>query len=214
MRQSNTNTAEVIVGLVGIGSYGYLGCNALFHSEYGIIIVSGIALTAATGAAIYATRKWLKKRHIAKWEATPERVAIRKEWEQKAEIDRLERCRRNEEKRLIKKAIFDASPAGFEQMIADKCNGHRIGRTGDHGVDIIVERGMDRIAIQCKKWNSSVGNSAVQEVFTGAMIHRCNKHVVVTSSYFTPAAIAAAKATGTILIDGNKLATGKLLEYI
>jgi restriction system protein len=60
--------------------------------------------------------------------------------------------------------------------------------TGDWGVDIIVGRRPNRLAIQCKRQSRPVGTSAIQEVVAGAPMQQCAKTMVVTNHEFTPAA--------------------------
>jgi restriction system protein len=60
--------------------------------------------------------------------------------------------------------------------------------TGDWGVDIIVGKRPNRLAIQCKRQSRPVGAGAVQEVVAGAPMQDCTKTMVVTNHEFTPAA--------------------------
>jgi restriction system protein len=60
--------------------------------------------------------------------------------------------------------------------------------TGDWGVDIIVGKRPNRVAVQCKRQSRPVGTGAIQEVVAGAPMHDCAKTLVVTNHEFTPAA--------------------------
>lgn len=62
---------------------------------------------------------------------------------------------------------------------------NRIGSAGDQGVDIIVEYGQKRIAVQAKGYYHAVSNKAVQEAYTGMRHHGCTACAVVTNSRFT-----------------------------
>lgn len=75
----------------------------------------------------------------------------------------------------------------------------------DQGVDILAEKDEIKYAIQCKCYASNLGNTPVQEVFTGKTIYRCHVGVVMTNSYFTDSAKKAAEATGVLLWDRDKL---------
>jgi hypothetical protein len=78
--------------------------------------------------------------------------------------------------------------------------------TGDQGVDLIVSRNGARTAVQAKGYiSSTVGNSAVQEAFTGMKIYKCQRCAVITNSTFTSSARQAATAVGCVLIDGEML---------
>jgi len=77
--------------------------------------------------------------------------------------------------------------------------------TGDWGVDLIVGKRPDRVAVQCKRQSRPVGAGAVQEVVAGAPMHGCSKTMVVTNHGFTPAAIKLAELHGCELVDGAEL---------
>ncbi len=79
------------------------------------------------------------------------------------------------------------------------------GQSGDKGVDVVATRPGRKLAIQVKRYGSAVGLSAVQEVFAGMMHYGCNGCVVVTSNYFTPAAVELAGSTGCVLIDRDAI---------
>lgn len=77
--------------------------------------------------------------------------------------------------------------------------------SGDQGVDVLAEKDSVRYAIQCKCYSSDLGNGPVQEVNTGKVIYQCHVGVVVTNRYFTQGAKDAAKATGILLWDRDRL---------
>ncbi|MCV7023389.1 restriction endonuclease [Mycolicibacterium novocastrense] len=77
--------------------------------------------------------------------------------------------------------------------------------TGDWGVDIIVGKRPDRLAIQCKRQSRPVGASAVQEVVAGAPMQDCTKTMVVTNHEFTAAARKLAELHGCELVGGADL---------
>lgn len=77
--------------------------------------------------------------------------------------------------------------------------------TGDWGVDIIVGRRPNRLAIQCKRQARPVGTSAIQEVVAGAPMHDCIASMVVTNHEFTPAARKLAELHGCELVGGAEL---------
>ncbi len=99
----------------------------------------------------------------------------------------------------------------FERFLADvfRERGYGVelmGRSGDQGVDLVVTRGGDRIAIQAKGYTAgNVGNKAVQEVHTGMTHYRCGRSVVVTNSGFTRGAQELASSVGCRLIDGSQI---------
>lgn len=77
--------------------------------------------------------------------------------------------------------------------------------SGDWGVDLIVGRRPDRLAIQCKRVSRPVGPGAVQEVVAGAPMQDCSRTMVVTNHDFTPAARRLAELHGCHLVTGSQL---------
>lgn len=77
--------------------------------------------------------------------------------------------------------------------------------SGDHGVDVLVEYDDTKIAVQCKHYNSPVGNKAVQEVYSAKDIFDCALAVVVTNNTFTPAAREAAEKLGVYLLHHDDI---------
>lgn len=81
-----------------------------------------------------------------------------------------------------------------------------IGKSGDQGGDLIANKNGERTLIQAKCYRDwSTGNGAVQQVVAAMKFYDCNKAVVITTSYFTPAAITLAKANKVDLIPKEKL---------
>ena len=103
----------------------------------------------------------------------------------------------------------------FEYFCAQllKDNGfHRVTVTkgsNDQGVDIIAKKDGHRFAIQCKRYQNSVGNRAVQEINAGKQYYDCDQAIVLTNSYFTPSAVSLAEKTGVWLWD--RVALEKML---
>ena len=77
--------------------------------------------------------------------------------------------------------------------------------TGDWGVDVIVGKRPNRLAIQCKRQSRPVGTSAIQEVVAGAPMQDCTKTMVVTNHEFTPAARKLADLHGCELVGRSEL---------
>lgn len=65
--------------------------------------------------------------------------------------------------------------------------------SGDYGADII---GYDlegrKICVQCKKYDSTVDISAIQEILGAKQYYQCDRAMVVTTSSFTKAALRLA----------------------
>ncbi len=80
------------------------------------------------------------------------------------------------------------------------------GKRGDQGADLILTKGGQRIACQCKRYKGQpVTNKAVQEAFTAQRIYDCQKSLVVTNSRYTRSAREAANRCGCELIDRRRL---------
>ncbi len=77
--------------------------------------------------------------------------------------------------------------------------------SGDQGIDIIAYKGDVKYGIQYKLYSSKVGNSAVQEAYSGKDFYKCQVGAVLTNNYFTDSAKELANALGVILWDGNDL---------
>lgn len=80
-------------------------------------------------------------------------------------------------------------------------------KSGDQGVDIIVTLGGgERLAVQTKRYDSRVGNYAVQEVIAGRVFYGCHKAAVVTNNKFTISAKDLARKDGNVeLVDRDAL---------
>ena len=88
----------------------------------------------------------------------------------------------------------------------------RLGRSGDGGVDGIIEMdelGLDMIYIQAKrlKPGTTVAVSAVRDFVGSLDAQHANKGIFVTTAQFSPAAHAVVRAVSKkiVLIDGRRL---------
>ncbi len=91
--------------------------------------------------------------------------------------------------------------------------GKRLGRTGDGGIDGVIQQdalGLDAIYIQAKRYKdgSNIGPETIRGFIGSLAIARASKGVFVTSSKFTADAKKGAASTQhrIILIDGEELA--------
>jgi hypothetical protein len=81
---------------------------------------------------------------------------------------------------------------GFHQITLTKA-------TGDQGIDIIAVRHHKKYGIQCKFYDSPVGNSSVQEAYAGAAFYGCDQPAVMTNTVFTRGARQLAEETDVLL---------------
>jgi Restriction endonuclease len=124
-------------------------------------------------------------------------------WQKPTTPTALEFSRRFEAVRLM-------DGGQFEVFVADlfRAMGHRavvLGGAGDQGVDIVVNPGGERVAVQWKNYSKPVGNRPVQEVYAGARHHRCVDAWVVAPAGYTRGAIDLAKSTGVSLYDASTI---------
>lgn len=87
-----------------------------------------------------------------------------------------------------------------------------LGRTGDGGIDGVIRQdklGLERIYVQAKRWQGSVGSPTVREFAGTLAAHRARKGVIITTSSFTADARADADRMSDriVLVDGLELAS-------
>lgn len=116
-----------------------------------------------------------------------------------------------ESSRITLERIDQYSGIEFERFMGSlfESDGYHVEYTlasNDKGIDLIAKKNGISIGVQCKCYSSSVGISAVQEVFAGKSFYSLDKAVVITNNYFTQAAIDLAKSTGVVLWDRHILA--------
>lgn len=146
-----------------------------------------------------------------KTEATPEEV-LESTWKA---------LRRQCADEMLEK-IRQCSPAFFERIVVDLLlamgyggsraeAGRSIGRTGDGGIDGIINEdklGLDVVYVQAKRWDGNVGRPVVQ-AFAGSLEGvRARKGVMITTSGFTADAkqYVSHIEKRIVLIDGEMLA--------
>lgn len=99
---------------------------------------------------------------------------------------------------------------------ASRTDLQHVGRSGDGGIDGIVSLdrlGLEKVFVQAKRWQNSVGPEAVQAFYGALEGRRANKGVFITTSSFTPGAVEFARLIEKIvLIDGARLAD-LIMEY-
>lgn len=103
------------------------------------------------------------------------------------------------------------SPSDFEELVAAFFRGfghrvRRVGKTGDHGVDLVVyTKDQGKWIVQCKRYRSSVGEPVVRDFF-GAMHHEAaSRGFLMTTGSFTPQAVEWVRGKPITLYDGPGL---------
>ena len=116
--------------------------------------------------------------------------------------------------------LSQVSPEYFETIVLDLLHkmGYgtsrsdllRVGRSGDGGIDGVISLdrlGLEKVYVQAKRWQGSVGRPDVQAFYGALAGQRANKGVFITTSSFSQQAIEFAKSVERIvLVDGAKLA--------
>jgi restriction system protein len=69
-----------------------------------------------------------------------------------------------------------------------------------------LQRGDEKIVVQAKRYQGTVGIKAVQEAVGAIKQYNCDRAMVVTNSYFSQEARTLANANGVKLWDRNELA--------
>lgn len=118
------------------------------------------------------------------------------------------------------------TPKFFEKLVVDLLvamgygGSHQdaaqaIGKTNDGGIDGVISEdrlGLDKIYIQAKRWENTVGRPDIQQ-FKGALADQvAKKGVFITTSTFSKEAKESASKSGIVLIDGAKL-TSLMIEF-
>lgn len=98
------------------------------------------------------------------------------------------------------------SNCGFQNVIVTR-------GSGDQGVDVIGEKGGVKYAVQCKRYSSDLGNTPVQEVYSGKTFYHCHVAAVMTNRRFTAGAKKLAAETGTLLWDRDWLISYLKAKY-
>lgn len=96
---------------------------------------------------------------------------------------------------------------GFLRDLFQKM-GYQVEQTklsADQGADLVVIKFGERKVIQAKRYSGKVGNYAVQEVLAAIALYRASLGMVITNSYFTPAAVELAVANRIELVDRDSL---------
>jgi hypothetical protein len=102
----------------------------------------------------------------------------------------------------------------FENLVAVllKSMGFQVQSTKasrDGGIDLIVHCDVPlhqgKYIVQCKRYDSSVGEPCVRDLFGVMIAEHANKGILVTNSVFTSSAHAFASGKPLELIDGNRL---------
>lgn len=108
--------------------------------------------------------------------------------------------------------FFSEKPTDFEKFCANLFR--KMGYaaeltppTNDGGYDILLTKENQKTVIECKCYQPKykVGRPAIQKLVGANQIAAADKMIFITTSNFSPGALAYAKETGVELINGSKL---------
>jgi restriction system protein len=122
--------------------------------------------------------------------------------------------------RELLEILGSASPTFFETVVLDllhrmgygasRSDLQRVGGTGDGGIDGVIsldKLGLEKVYVQAKRWQGSVGRPDVQGFYGALAGQRANKGVFITTSSYTTQAVDFARSVERIvLVDGSRLA--------
>lgn len=79
--------------------------------------------------------------------------------------------------------------------------------TADSGVDLVIKRDKEKIAVQAKRYNrnTKVSNEVVLKTHGGMGVYKCSKSIIITTSYFTNQAKSDAQELNMELWDREVL---------
>lgn len=115
--------------------------------------------------------------------------------------------------------LKQVSPGRFEVIVLDVLHRlgygasrddlQRVGGSGDGGIDGVIsldKLGLEKVYVQAKRWQSTVGRPELQAFYGALAGQQAKRGVFITTSGFTAQAIDFAKSvTGMVLVDGIKL---------
>ncbi len=122
--------------------------------------------------------------------------------------------------------LSQVSPGYFETVVLDllhklgygtsRADLLRVGRSGDGGIDGVISLdrlGLEKVYVQAKRRQNSVGRPEVQAFYGALAGQRANRGVFITTSTFTQQAVEfAGSVERIVLVDGGKLAD-LMIEY-
>ena len=123
--------------------------------------------------------------------------------------------------------ILRMPPTFFEELVLDLLHAlgygaseddiQRVGASGDGGIDGIISLdrlGFEKIYVQAKRWQNSVGRPEIQAFYGALAGRRAKKGVFITTSTFTREAreYGGQVAEAVVLIDGARL-TSLMIEH-
>jgi restriction system protein len=137
----------------------------------------------------------------------------------------LREIRQTAESELLE-LLGNVSPSFFETIVLDLLHAmgygtsrtdlQRVGGVGDGGIDGVISLdrlGLEKVYVQAKRWQSSVGRPDLQAFYGALAGHKARKGVFITTSTYTAHALAFARSVeGIVLVDGLRL-SGLMIDH-
>jgi restriction system protein len=137
----------------------------------------------------------------------------------------LQELRQSAEAELLE-LLSNVSPGFFETIVLDllhrmgyganRSDLQRVGGSGDGGIDGVISLdrlGLEKVYVQAKRWQGSVGRPEIQAFYGALAGQKAKKGVFITTSSFTAQATDFARSVeGIVLVDGPRLA-GLMIDY-
>lgn len=122
--------------------------------------------------------------------------------------------------------LASVSPKYFETVVLDVLHKlgygtnrgdlQRVGGPGDAGIDGVISLdrlGLEKVYVQAKRWQGTVGRPDVQAFYGALAGQHANKGVFITTSTFSPQAVGFARSVErVVLVDGMQLA-GFMMDH-
>jgi len=122
--------------------------------------------------------------------------------------------------------LATVTPAFFETLVLDllhrmgyganRADLQRVGGSGDAGIDGIISLdrlGLEKVYVQAKRWQGTVGRPEIQAFYGALAGQRAKKGVFITTSGYTAQALQFAQSVeGIVLVDGVRLA-GLMVDH-
>lgn len=115
--------------------------------------------------------------------------------------------------------LLAVTPSRFEVIVLDVLHGlgygisrqdlQRVGGSGDAGIDGVIsldKLGLEKVYVQAKRWQGTVGRPELQAFYGALAGQKAKRGVFITTSAFTAQALDFANSVeGIVLIDGERL---------
>lgn len=122
--------------------------------------------------------------------------------------------------------LGNVSPSFFETIVLDLLHAmgygtsrsdlQRVGGVGDGGIDGVISLdrlGLEKVYVQAKRWQNSVGRPDLQAFYGALAGHKARKGVFITTSSYTAQALEFARSVeGVVLVDGLRL-SGLMIDH-